>query len=220
MRDRRHTPSLTPTRQGREDSGAPRAHRGGEREGTPLAPRRGRVVAAVKRPLVLGAVLLLAMFLAGCANGTYPVDIFYEMHYQQSYQVHEPPRISVPAGAVPITGRQLAATENPIPGQRVEEGARLYAANCAFCHGATGKGDDPELQGPVLRIMREKYGYGTEARPYAITPDLTSETVVALPDVGVFAWITNGVVVMPSFDKLLTVEERWMLVNYIRTLQP
>ena len=162
----------------------------------------------------------MALLLAGCANGAYPLDYFYEMHYQQSYQVHEPPRVSAPAGAVPITGRDVSATENPIPGQGIEEGARLYAANCVFCHGVTGNGEDPALQGPVLRTMREKYGYGADAKPYAITPDLTSETVVALTDVGVYAWISNGVVVMPPFEKLLTPEERWMLVNYIRTLQP
>ncbi len=176
-------------------------------------------LAAVKRPLLLGALLLVAALLAGCANGTYPLDFFYEMHYQQSYKVHEPPRVSVPDGAVPITGRELSTTKNPIPGQGIEEGARLYAANCAFCHGVTGNGEDPTLQGPVLRIMRESYGYGTEARPYTITPDLTSPDVIDDPDVTIFGWITSGVTVMPAFDKLLTVEERWMLVNYIRTLQ-
>ena len=170
----------------------------------------------VKRPLLLGVVLLFAAFLAGCANGTYPLDIFYEMHYQQSYQVHEPPRISVPEGAVPITGRQLSTAENPIPDQRVEEGARLFVTNCAFCHGITGKGD-----GPVLQVMRDKYNYpqSNPTNDYTITPDLTDDFVVDQPDVGIYAWITGGVTVMPSFDKLLTVEERWLLVNYIRTLQ-
>jgi mono/diheme cytochrome c family protein len=168
-----------------------------------------------KRPLFLGVVLLFAAFLAGCANGTYPLDIFYEMHYQQSYGAHEPPRISVPEGAVPITGRQLSTTENLIPGQRVEEGARLFANNCAFCHGTSGKGD-----GPVLRVMRDKYNY-PQSNPggqYPITPDLTSDFVNVQPDVAIYAWITNGVTVMPSFNKLLTVEERWLVVNYIRTL--
>jgi mono/diheme cytochrome c family protein len=34
-----------------------------------------------------------------------------------------------------------------------------------------------------------------------------------------YTWITNGATVMPAFSKLLSVEERWLLVNYIRTLQ-
>lgn len=168
--------------------------------------------------LTLIAIVALSVVAAGCANGTYPLDIFYEMHYTQSYSSHEPPRLSPPEGAVPITGRPVFTPENPIPGQRVEEGARLYAANCVFCHGTAGNGEDPQLQGPVLRIMRESYGYGTAARPYTITPDLTSDVVKDLPDAGLYGWITTGVTVMPSFDKLLTIEERWLLVNYIRTL--
>ena len=150
-----------------------------------------------------------------CANGTYPLDFFYEMHYQQSYQSHEPPRLTAPEGAVPITGRPLFGTENPIPGEGVEEGARLFAANCAFCHGDGGKGD-----GPVLQIMTDSYSY-PQSNPngeYTITPDLTADFVKGQADIGLFGWMTNGVTVMPSFDKLLTVEERWLLVNYIRTL--
>ncbi len=186
-----------------------------------LPPRWGKVRMGVKvrgKVCVLALLVLLGVVAAGCANGTYPLDIFYEMHYQQSYQPHEPPRLSPPEGAVPITGKELVGADNPYAGQRVEEGKRLFMSNCVFCHGPTGNGEDPGLQGPVLRIMREKYSYGTPARPYAITPDLTSDFVKNQPDIGLFAWITNGVTVMPPFEKLLTVEERWLLVNYIRTL--
>ena len=164
----------------------------------------------------LPALVLLALLGAvasACANGTYPLDIFYEMHYQQSYASHEPPRLSPPASAVPITGRPVLPTENPIPGQRVEEGGRLFQANCVFCHGVDGKGT-----GEVLKVMRQKYNYGTEERRYTITPDFTDDFVKNQEDISLFGWITNGVTVMPSFDKLLTVEERWLLVNYIRTL--
>ncbi len=167
----------------------------------------------VGRAHVLALLVLIGITAAGCANGTYPLDFFYEMHYQQTYQSHEPPRLSVPEGAVPVTGRGVLLTENPIPGQGIDEGNRLFATNCAFCHGMGGKGD-----GPVLVTMKEQYNYGTDERPYTITPDLTDEFVRNQTDVAVFAWITNGVTVMPPFDKLLTMEERWMLVNYIRTL--
>ena len=169
-------------------------------------PWRGRL-----RTVAL--LLLLTAAAAGCSRGSYPLDIFYEMHYQQSFESYEPPRLSPPAGAVPITGREVLPRENPIPGERVEEGAKLFASNCAFCHGVDGKG-----AGQVLQIMKDKYGYGTDERPYAITPDLTDDFVKNQPDVAIFGWITNGVVVMPPFAKLLTIEERWLLVNYIRSL--
>jgi mono/diheme cytochrome c family protein len=78
-----------------------------------------------------------------------------------------------------------------------------------MCHGATGKGD-----GQVLITMMEKYNY----RP-AVTPDLTSAQVKALPDPAIEAFMISGVVVMPSFAKLLSPEERKLIVQYIRTLQ-
>ena len=53
------------------------------------------------RPALLGLTLLSVLFLAlGCAQGSYPLDIFYEMHYQKSFKAHEPPRLSVPETAV------------------------------------------------------------------------------------------------------------------------
>ena len=162
----------------------------------------------------LALFLVLSAVIGGCANGTYPLDIFYEMHYQQSYQAHEPPRLSAPVGAVPITGRGIARAENPIPGEGVEEGARLFATNCVFCHGEGAKGD-----GPVVKdFMIDKYGY----KPIqTLSPDLTSGDpghAQAIGDLEVFAWISNGAIVMPPFEKLLSVDERWMLVNYIRSL--
>ncbi|GIT69662.1 MAG: hypothetical protein Ct9H300mP27_07660 [Chloroflexota bacterium] len=48
-------------------------------------------------PLV---VLFTATTLVGCSQGSYPLDIFYEMHYQPIYKSHEPPRLSVPDTAV------------------------------------------------------------------------------------------------------------------------
>ena len=67
--------------------------------------------------------------------------------------------------------------------------------------------------------MRERFDYPRDGDPknYTITPDLTSDTVKNQDDVTNFAWITNGVTVMPSFARLLSVEERWLLVNYIRS---
>ena len=170
---------------------------------------------AGSRRLVIAALLVVAgVTAAACANGTYPLDIFYEMHYAQSYGAHEPPRLSPPESAVPITGKALATAENPIPGARVDEGARLFATNCVICHGSQGRGD-----GLVLVTMQEKYGYKT-LDALGVSPDLTSSVEVghaqSLSDKGVFDWITNGTgFVMPSFAKLLSVEERWLLVNYI-----
>ena len=172
-----------------------------------------------RRVHLLGLFVLLSALAAGCANGTYPLDFFYEMHYQQSYQSHEPPRLSPPESAVPITGKPLFSIDNPtIEDPRLEEGERLFQTNCVICHGSLGDG-----KGKVLEIMQTpKYGY--EFAP-DLSPDLTDKEGAGyapnIPDNQVFAWITAGVSngMMPSFSKFLTVEERWLLVNYIRSLE-
>lgn len=100
---------------------------------------------------LLAVGLLVALVAVGCSRGTYPIDFFYEMHYQQSYSSHEPPRLSPPEDAVPITGKELLITSedvaeltNPLLQDEVRlgvrEGAQLFATNCAFCHGDEGRG--------------------------------------------------------------------------------
>ncbi len=188
--------------------------------------RRG----VLPRLAILGALFSLAA--AACAQGSYPVDIFYEMHYQPSHHSQEPPRLLPPEGSVPITGKEptlrvassdLDSITNPIPGEGVAQGAALFDVNCAMCHGASGIGD-----GLVLATMIDKYGYTPK-----LNTNLTLVNVFGYSDGQLFATITNrdlrteieslspdAAVVMPQFQDLLTAEERWMLVNYLKTLGP
>jgi len=101
-----------------------------------------------------------------------------------------------------------AGPVNPIPPnpESIAEGKSLYATLCVPCHGESGKGD-----GPV--------GVTLNPRPV----DLTLHTVPgAHPDGRLFEWISNGYPgsVMPAFGPALTEDQRWHLVNYIRTLAP
>ena len=113
------------------------------------------------RSYVFGLALLVGILaLAGCSQGSYPLDIFYEMHYQDSFRAHEPPRLSAPASAVPVYEPQQA-TSFTLDGQH------LFEVNCSMCHGLDGKG-----KGPVLQKMIDNYGY----KP-AVSPDLTSQPV-------------------------------------------
>jgi mono/diheme cytochrome c family protein len=147
----------------------------------------------------MGVALLISLVAAvGCAQGTYPLDIFYEMHYQQSYSPHEPPRLYAPASAVPWFPPPEATSFT-------DEGQHLYLVNCSMCHGASGNGD-----GPVLQRMINVYGY----QP-ALPPDLTSPPATALGVAGVQGFIANGVVVMPSFTNLLTVEAQRQIAEYV-----
>jgi Cytochrome C oxidase, cbb3-type, subunit III len=151
------------------------------------------------KPYLLGIGLLMALIPAvGCAQGAYPLDIFYEMHYQPSFKSHEPPRLSVPEESV-------AWFPPPRATSFTGDGRYLYEVNCSMCHGQTGQGD-----GRVLQRMISIYGY----QP-AVTPDLTSQQVKAIGVTGIQGFVVNGLVVMPSFTNLLTEEEIQLIAEYV-----
>jgi len=74
-----------------------------------LFPRRGKARACPEpaegmgmKPYLIGFALIVAFLVVGCGQGTYPLDIFYEMHYQQTFKSHEPPRMAGVESAVPV----------------------------------------------------------------------------------------------------------------------
>ena len=84
-------------------------------------------------------------------------------------------------------------------------GAKLYAANCADCHGIAGYGDGPAAKALPL--------------PPA---DLTAEHFWAHSDGELFWYISHGfeapdgAVAMPGFEGVLSSEARWDLIDYLR----
>ena len=81
------------------------------------------------------------------------------------------------------------------------EGKKIYTQFCVTCHGSKGKGDG--IAAPGL------------PKPPA---DHTSTFVQNQKDGAIFWIITTGNNPMPSYLKVLTVTQRWQVVNYIRTL--
>ena len=159
-----------------------------------------------------GGLLLLAvvvgMLASACGatlpgRGSYPLDIFYEMHYQQSYKSHESPRLSGVADAVAWFPAPKSTAFD------TGSGRYLFAVNCSMCHGAEGKGD-----GPVLIKMINTYGYQVKA-----DPDLSGDLVASFPDAVIETFMVSGIDVMPSFSKLLGAEQRQAIIQYLRTLQ-
>ena len=150
---------------------------------------------------LLGLGLVAGILAIGCSQGSYPLDIFYEMHYQQSYKSQEPPR---------LTGVETSVAWFPSPQNTSfgADGKHHYEVNCAMCHGELGKGD-----GPVLQKMISDYGY----QP-VLTPDLTSDQVKALGEAGIIAFMNSGVNVMPNFSKLLNHEEQAAIAKYVASL--
>jgi cytochrome c553 len=156
--------------------------------------------AALKR-VFIGLAILAGLAALGCTSGNYPVDIFYEMHYQQSYKSHEPPRMAGVENAVAYYPAPVNSTD--------DSGARLFEVNCSMCHGADAKGT-----GPVLAVLESKYGY----QP-VVSPDLTTRAPAAIEPILTFKTRHLGPnSVMPPFGRLLSAKERRDIAEYIGTL--
>jgi len=101
-------------------------------------------------------------------------------------------------------------TKNPVAAtpESIEKGKALYLArdkgNCIFCHGETGAGNEANL--PKLR-----------RKPADLS---NKERMTAMTDGELFWKITKGINgIMPAGEKKMPeAEERWHVVNYIRTL--
>ncbi len=101
---------------------------------------------------------------------------------------------------------EAIAVKNPVPAteESIALGAQIYAQNCVVCHGANGKGD-----GPAAASLPKK------------PANLHARHVQANTDGALFWIISHGKPnsPMPPWDNVLTEEERWHVVNFLRTFQ-
>jgi mono/diheme cytochrome c family protein len=125
---------------------------------------------------------------------------------QQTYKPYEAPVLSPPAGAVPISGKEIVSQEselrNPIvpTAASLSQGKALFEINCVICHGQTSA-----ERGPV----------GKKLVPPP--PGLDHDMVKGLSDSTIFKAMTFGFGRMPIFKDKLLPDERWSLVNFLRT---
>lgn len=178
--------------------------------------------------LLLTAAVVLAAVAAACSpgdpfrsTGSYPIDVFQEMHYNQTMKSQEPPRFLPPEDSYPVEGGYIPVAEieniaelpNPLAGDplALHRGALLYKQNCSACHGLIAGGD-----GYVGGVLGD---YGV-TRPPAFGD---GGGVVVIRDTGTtevtpgeaFDSISGGKGFMPAFEPLLSVEDRWALVTLI-----
>jgi mono/diheme cytochrome c family protein len=118
----------------------------------------------------------------------------------------------MPPGSVPRGGELVlpkeqreaaAARRNPVPATpaSVSRGGELYAIYCTPCHGAGGKGD------------------GLVVPKFVPPPDLTNADLQRGRTDGYWqSYLAVGGAVMPSYGEALTADERWHVVNFLRTL--
>lgn len=107
------------------------------------------------------------------------------------------------AGTKPWKAPESAEkVRNPIKSDdaSIDTGKKLYAHECLDCHGKAGKGD-----GPGAKDLEQK------------PPSLRLDEFQAQSDGALFWKITRGRGEMPSYRKSLGDEQRWHVVNYLRT---
>ena len=98
---------------------------------------------------------------------------------------------------------RAARRKNPIPAdaQSLAAGRTVYTSQCLSCHGPAGHGD------------------GTAAKDLNPKPrDLSVPAIASQSDGALFWKITEGRKPMPSFEKLIGEDQRWQVINYVRTL--
>jgi mono/diheme cytochrome c family protein len=93
--------------------------------------------------------------------------------------------------------------KNPIAANdgSLSAGKDIYTKNCYNCHGKKGKGDGPK------------------SGDLPISPkDFTKEEFQKQTDGSLFYKISEGRKPMPTFKKDITEDQRWQVINYLRTL--
>ncbi|MEO6488488.1 MAG: cytochrome c [Ferruginibacter sp.] len=103
--------------------------------------------------------------------------------------------------------KMSAAIKNPfdsISASDLAEAGRLFNINCAICHGEKGAANGPlATAGHIGGVA-----------------NISSGEKAGLADGTMFHVMTYGKGNMGSYASQLSREQRWMIVKYIRTLQP
>jgi mono/diheme cytochrome c family protein len=104
-----------------------------------------------------------------------------------------------------IAPARAAKKKNPIEANEASlaKGKVVWAKECASCHGDKGKGD-----GPAVKDLEKK------------PEDLTLPKTLSQTDGALFWKITEGRKPMASYAQTLSEEDRWHVINYMRTLAP
>lgn len=136
----------------------------------------------------LFAILILVVFLAACSNQT------------ETAPITELERPAPPA--------EYAGKTNPLAkdAAAIENGKRLYAANCASCHGEKAMGDGPaanSLNPKPMPLAAEMKSLGDDYLYWRIAEG------------GAFSPFTSA---MPAWKKILREEEIWQVIAFMHTL--
>lgn len=121
--------------------------------------------------------------------------------------------ITYPTNTIPTRGKEApldrdtaeTTLTNPIPSspESIAAGRKAFAKYCVACHGVDAKGVTP---------VAEKLSANGAA-----LWDITL-TIGGRQDGYIYGTIRNGGINMPAYGPQTTVEERWHIVNFLRSL--
>jgi mono/diheme cytochrome c family protein len=108
-----------------------------------------------------------------------------------------------PSEAVSAPGLRRAVSPLAATEESVERGRMIFESSCAECHGASGRGDGPR----------------TPRRGEQLT-DLRVHLSAGHTDGDLYDWISEGIegTEMPGFASQLSDDDRWHVVNAIRSI--
>ncbi len=100
--------------------------------------------------------------------------------------------------------KQAELMTNPLQNdtESIKKGAQIYQSLCASCHGKTGKGDVVAMQ-------------ALDPKP----ADFTQEAFQQQTDGTIYWKISEGRGMMAGYKNMLSEEDRWAVVNYLRTFK-
>jgi len=153
-------------------------------------------------------ILVVSLALAACAFAIGGVVAAAAGHYRRMAVLAAGLALCLAIGSLPLRPAiepayptSYYSPTEPYAGASIVRGAAVYAENCALCHGAMGHGDGPAAAGLPIRPA-----------------DLTAPHLFAHSLGDLFWWVSHGRDdgVMPGFAGVLSANQRWDAVNFIR----
>ena len=174
--------------------------------------------------ILLPVVVLGGLWLMNRNNAVRNLEWPTQMQYSPAYLSQTPNPVlpkgmteqlpvpgTIPRGYKPFhygsspeeAGRAGVELKNPFPptDENVARGQQVFNNYCTVCHGSTGAGDGPLIP------------------KYPNPPAYNTDKSKALADGNMFHVITVGRKDMPSHAGLVSVDDRWKAILYIRRLQ-
>ena len=163
-----------------------------------LASGSAKAATALRRNALVEAGIGLAIVAIVGVLGTLPPGAHDQPVWPLSFRVAWTPLPEIEE-AFPTS---FAHSPIAFAAPSVARGETIYAANCAVCHGRDGRGDGPGAAGLPIKPA-----------------DLAAPHLRAHSDGDLFWWIGHGKRgIMPAFESVLSEDERWDVINFVRAL--